>query len=87
MSLPRHPDTIPGLAPDCRRVLRDDYMRIQVAATEHAPHHNAPTWDGLGRAIDTHDADIREFERGRAGRVAAAVAEYRRTADLWGVEV
>jgi len=60
----KHPDTIPGLAPDCRRVLRDDYIAIQVATT-------------CGR---TPKAD-------RPARVAAAIAEYRRTAALWGVDV
>ena len=30
--LPRHPDTLVGIAPDCRRVLRQAYATVQVAA-------------------------------------------------------
>jgi len=71
-----HPDAIPHLELDCRRVLRADYTAIQVAADRdrHLPY--------------TDPRGTRTRTRAEIGTdVAAAVAEYRRTAALWGVEV
>jgi hypothetical protein len=73
--MPRHPDVIPGLAPDCRRVLRADYEVIQVAAD---PDRLVADRPGMLRRR-TRD-EIKES-------TAAAVAEYRRTARLWEVDV
>lgn len=81
----RHPDTISGLAPDCRRVLRDDYMRI-LAAIQAPPRRveverlGRGRWDGLVVGYDV------EYVRDE-GAVGRAIAEYRRTAALWGVDV
>lgn len=74
--LPTHPDAIPHLEPDCRRVLRADYTTIQVAY-DHDRHLRHPDPRG------TRTRTSAEVE----GDIAAAVAEYRRTAALWGVEV
>ena len=41
---PRHPDTIPHLAPDCRRVLRESYAVIQARALRS-------DWAGHGAAV------------------------------------
>lgn len=83
---PAHPDTISDLAPDCRRVLREEYQRIQIAADRD-------------RLIDPEADDERVYQFGKRRRVerrlrttseiardvAAAVAEYHRTAETWGV--
>lgn len=85
-SLPRHPDTLPDLAPDCRRELRREYDRVTVAAdrsrlTTDDERHGSPT-----RRIGGRDRRARTDDE-VAGDLRAAVAEYRRVAGLWGVEV
>lgn len=81
----RHPDTIPGLEPDCRRVLRDEYMAIQAAMMR--PHEAIQVermgrgqWDGIVVGYETRY--VRD-----EGAVGRAIAEYRRTARLWDVDV
>lgn len=75
-----HPDTIPGLAPDCRRILRDEYMAIQVAADADRivedDSYDAPLNAKRARTRDEISRDV-----------ARAIAEYRRVAEMWGVEV
>lgn len=73
----KHPDTIPGLAPDCRRILREEYQRIQVAASPGDETVELERPDGLRMAI----------ARPRVRDVGAAIAEYRRVAKMWGVDV
>lgn len=100
-NMPAHPDTIPGLAADCRRVLRADYQRIQVAMSagaEPGPSANAPIHDAATDRYLTGDAARKaraaaqsqhesSDKASRSHAVAAAIAEYRRTAELWGVDV
>lgn len=69
----RHPDQIPDLAPDCRRVLRDEYQAIQVA-TQPVSHHKDL------RGLSPAEARAKHREK-----IAAAVTEYKRVAAMWGV--
>ena len=87
--MPAHPDTIPDLAPDTRRELRREYLRIQSAA---AAPLDVPSGADNTQPLTWHSADARaEREQAaraaRSARVADAIAEYRRVAGLWGVEV
>ncbi|MDI6773253.1 MAG: hypothetical protein QME77_11805 [bacterium] len=50
--VPRHPDTIPGLAPDCRRVLRDAYLVIQ--ARMERPEGCRPDAAAIAAAIEDY---------------------------------
>lgn len=130
-AMPRHPDTIADLAPDCRRVLREEYQRIQEAAdagpldtvetydaaTGTVPvtiivprtyreamvrgEYRGPSWSIRGKAAKVTASGRREaeveprkpteddFRAARraieSGRVAIAVAEYKRVAAMWGV--
>lgn len=131
--LPAHPDTIPDLAPDCRRVLREEYQRVQVAAdagpldsvatydvaTGTIPvlvvvprahreamargEYRGPSWAKYGKAAAVSKGGKRtreewpdplteaDYKAARAAiesrRVTLAIAEYKRVAQLWGVEV
>jgi hypothetical protein len=95
--LPRHPDTIPNLAADCRRLLRDEYLRIQTLTDKPLDldprDTNTPRWDGNGRCVGSgetqqeYDLRVAEAKEERRGRLAAAIAEYRRVAALWGVDL
>ena len=81
-----HPDTIPGLSEDCRRVLRRDYQRIQVAEQMRVTRERVRN----GRDAETraqHEVALSALRTRRDRAVARAIAEYRRTAALWGVEV
>ena len=80
-SLPRHPDTIPGLAPDCRRVLRDAYQSIQVAMSR--PEHTVLRDEVLD---DGTVVTVQRSEPVPGISVQRAIAEYRRVAAMWGVE-
>lgn len=76
----RSPDTIPDLAPDCRRVLRDEYLVVQARMLR--PRQGGPKSD-REKILDAALGD----EDSYAGSVAEAIAEYRRVARLWGVDV
>lgn len=81
----RHPDTISGLEPDCRRVLRDKYMAIQVAMTRQPERVEVPRM-GSGQWSDMivgYDVQYVRDERA----VGRAIAEYRRVAAMWDVDV
>ncbi|MGL4445719.1 MAG: hypothetical protein ACRCU1_18995 [Alsobacter sp.] len=75
-TLPAHPDSIPGLETDCRRVLREEFRSIQVAADRRRTCAGNGPRGNRTRSSEQVDSDV-----------AAAVGEYRRTAALWGVEV
>lgn len=87
MTMPAHPDTISGLAPDCRRILREEYQKIQAACQTTAG-------DGIGydntRSVEwnSHSARSKRQEEGRTRRqeaINSAIAEYRRVANLWNI--
>lgn len=88
----KHPDTIAGLAPDCRRVLRQQYDRIHVAVD---PERVEPARQ-VSYVAQNGDIRFREETRSevrarasveRARETATAIAEYRRVAAMWGVDV
>lgn len=88
--MPRHPDTISGLAPDCRRVLRTAYMQIQSAMDPPLePLRYIEESDDQGTPrVREETADERSARLGaehRAG-VASAIARYREIAEMWGVK-
>jgi hypothetical protein len=83
--LVRHPDTIPGLAPDCLRVLRAEYETIQARMGESVPPPRPRISSDQDMAAEK--AAHRDRVERREARVAAAIAEYRRVAALWGVDV
>lgn len=95
----RHPDTIAGLEPDCRRVLRDAYQiiqsRIQTTPTvsdRDIPYHrpgNGGRYTATERREMLREARAHLAERLRESHrdVGSAIADYRETASLWGVDV
>lgn len=88
----RHPDTIPGLAPDFRRVLREEYDVImsRMSKHQHAQGRKVDVevdpYGPNGARIEQRRETTREKDA-RIGNVGAAIAEYRRVAALWGVDV
>jgi hypothetical protein len=83
------PAEIHGLARDCRRVLESDYNLILAAADDERQVKVS-----AGRSIDAQGFEIYVGDGARhrsSGEIAtdvrAAVAEYTRTAALWGVDV
>ena len=92
MALPRHPDTITGLAADCRRVLRDAYSAIQVASDKNrlvvddgAHWIEAPNMPGGGHWQPNASPRLRSWKEIQHD-VARAIVEYRRVAAMWGVD-
>ncbi len=83
MGLPRHPDTIPNLAPDCRRYLRYEYMEIQAIPKPD----QSPQLVNLGETEAECAARHREAKEEHRRKIAAAIAEYKRVAKMWGVDV
>lgn len=82
--IPRHPATIRGLAADTRRVLSQEYIAIQQAQDRETL---VPTMVTL-ESGDTVQGPPRKRTRQEIARATeAAVAEYRRVAEMWGVEV
>jgi hypothetical protein len=81
----RHPDTIPGLAHDCLRVLRDEYAVIQARMGEFVPAPRPRISSDQDMAAEK--AAHRDRVERKEARVVAAIAEYRRVAAPWGVDV
>jgi hypothetical protein len=87
-----HPDSLAGLAPDCRRVLREEFATIEARAQrlKNAQPKQVEVYDS-DRGLTSWRMESRAEARARVereiGSVAAAIAEYRRVAALWGVEV
>lgn len=90
MSLPvRHPDEIAGLAPDCRRLLREEYGTILARMARQPVLGEVEYVDDRGLVCfrpETRPEALRRVARTH-GTVGAAVAEYRRVAAMWGVDV
>lgn len=84
MSFPvKHPDSIPGLAPDCRRVLRGEYAVIVArAGSPKTRKKEVSSVSACGRYTEWQEVDVPQEKT-----VAQAIAEYRRVAEMWGVEV
>jgi hypothetical protein len=85
--VPAHPDTIPDLEPDCRRVLRLEYSAILVAEQK--------VERGIGRSRDINRGESAKdyaeacaaVDKERQRALNAAIAEYVCVAILWGIEV
>jgi len=82
----KNPDTISNIAPDCRRALRDDYRKIQAAIQLPQRPSMAPRIN-IGETKEQWLAECERMQQERRERIAEAVAEYKRTAQLWGVPV
>lgn len=87
-----HPDEISDLAPDCRRVLRTEYATIESRAAQLRPENRRTVrierdpYGQHGTRIESRRETTSEAVA-RVGSVGAAIAEYRRVAALWGVNV
>lgn len=93
MPLPVHPDTVAGLAADCRRVLRREYSMIQAAAdADRLVVDDGQRWiEAINMPGGGYwQSNVSPRRRTRAeidAEVARAVVEYRRVAAMWGVDV
>lgn len=85
MSLPvRHPDLVTGLESDTRRCLRDECQVIQAASQ---PIAIEPREVWCGESASAFEARRVAAKQQQSARVAAAIAEYRRVAAMWNVDV
>lgn len=92
MAIPvSHPDTIPGLDSDCRRVLREAYISIQAAMQRPEAQYD--------RALSEVEVWVEEIEKWetqcvylerdevKRRHIARRIFEYREVAESWGVDV
>ena len=81
--LPLHPTTISDLDTDCRRVLLDHYMLIQVASQTVRIGTRRQNFE----SVEEYECLLSDAQEERQDAIKRATATYRDVAAQWDVEV